>query len=118
MVAVTGLTEVQRAQDKLLTQARRDGKVVVAVGYTAAYALYVHEDLEAKHSEGQQAKFLEQPARNHEKDIGNTVAKVTKSTGSLEQGLLAGGMLLQRLSQQIVPVDTGNLKGSAFTEKE
>lgn len=33
------------------------------VGYTAGYAIFVHEDLEAQHAEGKQAKFLEGPAR-------------------------------------------------------
>lgn len=35
---------------------------VATVGYSADYALKVHEDLEARHDDGQ-AKFLEQPAR-------------------------------------------------------
>lgn len=36
---------------------------VVSVGYTASYAIYVHEDLEARHKPGKSAKFLEKPAR-------------------------------------------------------
>lgn len=35
----------------------------VIVFYTAEYAIYVHEDLEARHKPGTQAKFLEQPLR-------------------------------------------------------
>lgn len=35
---------------------------VVRVGYTMEYAIYVHENLMAKHPVGQ-AKYLEQPAR-------------------------------------------------------
>ncbi len=50
----------------------------VHVGYTAEYAVYVHEDLFASHmkkdKEGQdvqigQAKFLEQPMREHRDDL-------------------------------------------------
>jgi len=33
----------------------------------------------------------------------------------LERGLKKGGLFLQRESQKIVPVDKGDLKGSAFT---
>jgi hypothetical protein len=33
------------------------------------------------------------------------------------RGLYKGGLLLQRESQKVVPVDTGNLKNSAFTRK-
>ena len=39
----------------------------------------------------------------------------TITTGSLEKGLVLAGLRLQRDSQKLVPVDTGNLKGSAFT---
>jgi hypothetical protein len=35
----------------------------------------------------------------------------------IQRGLIAGGRLIQRLSQQVVPVDTGNLKGGADTRK-
>lgn len=64
-------------------------KTKVGVGYTASYAVYVHEDLEARHGEDynawhgediaagrkkargpkQQAKFLEQPLRQHRKQL-------------------------------------------------
>lgn len=37
--------------------------VSAVVGYTANYALFVHEDLEARHKPGKQAKYLEQPLR-------------------------------------------------------
>lgn len=36
---------------------------------------------------------------------------------SIERGLVKGGLALQRFSQQIVPVDTSNLKNSARTIK-
>lgn len=89
----------------------------VIVGYTAAYALYVHEDLEAHHPVGQ-AKYLEQPAREMRKELAVIVQKVVKAGGTLEQGLLIAGLRLQRASQMLVPVDTGNLKASAFTRIE
>jgi len=38
-------------------------RVVVQVGYTADYAVYVHERLDLHHDAPTQAKFLEQPAR-------------------------------------------------------
>lgn len=41
----------------------RGWKVIVVVGYTAAYAIFVHENLEARHKEGKEAKFLEKPLR-------------------------------------------------------
>ncbi len=35
-----------------------------------------------------------------------------------ERGLKKAGLMLQRESQKVVPVDTGNLKASAFTRHE
>ncbi len=53
--------------------------VVVAYGQDAEYAVYVHEDLEAKHKPGKQAKFLEQPARTKRKTIlGIITAEIWK----------------------------------------
>jgi len=40
--------------------------VQVRVYYTANYALYVHENLNARHKPGKQAKFLEGPARTEQ----------------------------------------------------
>lgn len=51
---------------------RAEGKgfsVIVWVGYTAYYAIYVHEDLNAQHAEGKQAKYLESPAREKRKEM-------------------------------------------------
>ena len=63
----------------------------VRVGYTAEYAVYVHENLDAAHGaeynakygEGlrgnnQQAKFLEQPARQYAAQIGDLVREEAK----------------------------------------
>lgn len=81
---------------------------VVSVGYTAAYAVYVHENLEAahgraynvKHAEdirnpnrshtvksgnfqrgsGQQAKFLEQPARQYRMQLLRIILQTAKDS--------------------------------------
>jgi len=105
------------------------------VGYTANYALYVHENVEMKlkgqprrgsDAKGQywdpqgmgQAKFLEQPAREMASQIANEVRKNYKAGMSIIKALFKAGLLLQRASQKLVPVDTGNLKASAFTREE
>lgn len=127
---------------KLLTQlkdrtekSKREDNVSVVVGYTAAYALYVHECIEMK-LKGQprrapskgfywdpqgraQAKFLETPARMYADVIRRIVINTYKmNNGNLAQALYMGGLYLQRESMQLVPVDTGNLKASAFTRVE
>ena len=48
------------------------------VGYTADYALYVHENLEARHKKGQTAKFLERPLREHRKRIFGIITRAAK----------------------------------------
>ena len=117
---VQGLTSLMaklKAKDRA---AATDTKAVVVVGYTQAYALYVHENLEAKHKEGKQAKFLEAPARqlSSSGELGRIVAEAKKAGKTLAQGLLLAGLRIQRESQRIVPIDTGALRASAFTKQE
>lgn len=113
---------------------RRQSDVAVKVGYEANYAVYVHENIEMKwrglprhkphkgkywDPQGRgQSKFLEQPAREYAKRIGDIVREAYKKSHNMVQSLLMGGFFLQRESQKLVPVDTGNLKASAFTRKE
>lgn len=47
--------------------------------------------------------------------IDNLNKELGKAPGVVFAGLKAGGLHLQRESQRMVPVDTGNLKASAFT---
>lgn len=65
-----------------------------------------------------QAKFLETPAREKRGRIGEIIVSAVEGGASIEQGLVLAGMFLQRESQMLVPVDTGKLKASAFTELE
>lgn len=144
MAKIEGLTKLIQQFGNKLDKARRDSGLSVIVGYTANYALYVHERIPGKKgpkrkgvkrkraedvgkkkgedpqvkSQVGQPKFLEEPARTKAAEIGKVVGNVTKATGSLEMGLLAGGNRLQRESQELVPVITGNLKGSAFTRRD
>jgi hypothetical protein len=89
-------------------------QVSVSVGFTQNYAIYVHENLMAKHPVGQ-AKFLEQPFRELSPELGGMVREVLQQGRSMSQALLIAGLRLQRESQLLVPVLTGALKGSAFT---
>lgn len=117
MVKIDGLAKLQTQLRDLGRQSDNDNEGVV-VGYTQVYALRVHEDLEAHHKPGKQAKFLEQPAREYSQEISRIIKETYKRTKSMTKSLLAGGLFLQRQSQKIVPVDTGALKNSAFTATE
>ena len=50
-------------------------KVKAVVSYGTDYAVYVHEDLEARHKPGKTAKYLEKPMRENRDQI----TKVVKS---------------------------------------
>lgn len=53
---------------------------ITEVGYYGvSYAVKVHEDLEAYHAPGKQAKFLEQPAREKRQELIEIIAKHTKA---------------------------------------
>lgn len=158
MAEILKLRKLVESLRSRAARALQDSKVIVAVGYTAAYALYVHERVEMKWKglprgagfkrEGKvvivptrvlktgkvggggkgfywdppgrgQAKFLEQPARELSTTIlPDIVKRALEKKKTLAQGLLLAGLRLQRESMLLVPVDTGNLKASAFTRLE
>lgn len=92
-------------------------RVVVRVGYGTNYGLFVHEDLSAHHRVGQ-AKFLEMPARQMAPELRQYIAQLVQQGMELAQALLLAGLRLQAASQKLVPVDTGQLRASAFTVQE
>jgi len=131
--------------DKLISQMRakaakatQDADCSVAVGYTAAYAIYVHENLEMKlrgqprpltkagGSQGDywdppgrgQSKFLEDPFRQNRREYAAIVRDEVRKGRTLAQAMVAAGLQLQRDSQLLVPVHYGVLKASAFTRLE
>ncbi len=55
-----------------------DADIVVHYGAGADYAVYVHENLQAKHKSGKQAKYLEQPARQKKNEIIRIIKKEAK----------------------------------------
>lgn len=109
---------IQSLQQKL-KKAKRDAAVQhsVIVGYTAYYAIYVHENVGVEFKVGQ-AKFLEEPARYQQDGMRRVFNQVLKGGGTVEQALMMAGLYLQRESQLLCPVDTGNLRASAFTRPD
>ena len=110
-MTVTGDRAVAR---QLLRLAREAADASVAVGFAADYAIYVHENLQAHHPVGQ-AKFLESAAREGEAQLRSIVESGLKRGLTLKQALLLAGLWLQGEAQRRVPVDTGNLRASAYT---
>ena len=91
--------------------------VSVVVGYSAAYALFVHENLQAHHDVGQ-AKFLETPAREKQSQMAKIISKGMKAGMTPVQAMYAAGLYLQGESQKLCPVATGFLRNSANTRVE
>lgn len=116
MAKIEGVPQLL-AQMKELSRDKRYRSASVIVGFTQAYALHVHEDLEAHHPVGK-AKFLEDPFRRLAREIPGIVNQVFRQGKSLAEGLLIAGLRVQRESQLETPVDTGALKASAFTKLE
>lgn len=65
-------------------------KMTGVVGYTAHYAIYVHENLNARHAPGKTAKYLSGPMRVHaetlRKIIEGELAKGGRASGSVSGG--------------------------------
>jgi len=133
-----GLQKLLAKFKQLAEAARRQGIKSVAVGYSAPYALYVHENREiwppgmrlkgkprpsgkGRYWDPQnyaRPKFLEEPARQLESsgELARVIRKVTQQTGDMTMGMLAAGLRIQHESQRYVPVENGVLLASAFTK--
>jgi hypothetical protein len=108
----------------------------VVVGFAAPYAIYIHENREIwppgmrlagePRSDGNgrywdpqgvaQPKFLEEPAREHRKELAGLIKIVVRQTGNPIEGMLQAGKVLLTISQGLVPVDTGELKNSGYVK--
>ena len=67
-------------KNSAFTRAEGSGfDTVIRVGYEASYALFVHENLEARHAPGKQAKFLETPLREKRDEMA---AIINESVGN------------------------------------
>ena len=57
----------------------------VAVGYSMEYAVYVHEDLRARHNPGTSAKYLEKPMRQYSANLQRIIADSIGGMDALKQ---------------------------------
>lgn len=118
-IKIQGISQVNRLLNNKKSQLGR-GKQSVLVGYGGTeevdYAIYVHEDLEARHPTGQ-AKFLEEAPYSVE-ELAEIVSDSLKEGDSLLDGLEKAGKLVLERSQPLVPQDTGALAESGFVRRE
>ena len=134
MPKMEGFDRVIKTLERLNAKYGTNPNPSIIVGYTAAYAVHVHENIEMKWKglprrkphkgnywdpQGRgQAKFLEQPARELKQEFSRIITTACQRKATLGYALFLAGLRLQRESQKLVPVDTGNLKASAFTRME
>lgn len=130
MARIEGDKEIIRNLLKQLKKAE-ETNVRGIVGYTAKYALWVHESvgmvlkgLPRPKKRGVywgpkgQAKFLEQPFRTMRDELYDLVLQTVRAGKTLRQGIMIACLRLQRESMKLVPIVTGNLRASAFTRME
>ena len=112
-------------------KAKTDHEASVVVGYTAAHALWVHENRTMKLA-GQprpsglgvywgpngRPGFLLDVAREMAGELRQIIIAAVGKGKTLAQALLVAGLRLQRESQLNVPVEYGALRASAFTRVE
>lgn len=89
------------------------GSQSVEVGYRAPYAVFVHEDVTAKHRNGQ-AKFLEKPATTMLGALAAEAQSAIAEGASRREALLDAGEALLGASKPLVPVDTGYLLSTGY----
>lgn len=113
VLETVGMERLKAALTARKLTARRDSNLRLEVGFSAEYAIYVHEDLTAFHPVGQ-AKYLEQPLRQNRPVYAKIVRDEMRRGRSLRQAMRTAGFALLRDAKELVPVDTGFLKSSGF----
>ena len=116
---IIGMDKLTAKLRKMGLDAKQLSSEGVVVGFTQRYAIYVHE-VQARHKPGKQWKYLESPFRTlmTTGELMRIIKEVYQKTKSLTKAFLVAGLRIQRVAQQIVPIDTGALKASAFTTLE
>lgn len=97
---------------------RNNPTVSLRIGYTAFYALRVHEDLMMNHPNGGEAKFLEKAIRRNNAEITDIVSREIRNGQSLSEALFKAGEMIVAESTKLVPVDTGYLRDSWYIQIE
>ena len=112
-ISVEGLKQIVDKLTALKQQSEIDDDLDIVVGYAADHATYVHE-INANYNNGKQWKYLETPYRELRGQFAKNIVQSYKRTRSIRSGLSKSAKQLYQASQDIVPVDTGELKASGF----
>lgn len=114
---VVGLEKVVLGLRNLAKRHKPMTEAVVKYGGPGVeYAVIVHEDMQAHHPNGGQAKYLEQAIRTTSSQVAAEVRKRIGAGETMTAALKAGAEIVLAESQKLVPVSTGALKGSGRVE--
>lgn len=114
-VKIEGMAKFLSALDDKIAEVGKDAHPAIAVGYSAPYAIFVHENLQARHPNGQ-AKFLENAIKENETELAKFLEERLQKGDTLSKALFYLGDKLARKSDAKVPVDTGFLKKSRYVK--
>lgn len=118
-VKLQNFAPLQKKLQTMATDAAKNIYANVTFGYGALYALFVHENLASFHPNGQ-AKYLEQPMREMQRDIPKIIANSMRQqkdklyADALHRATETVARRVFAASQALVPVKTGRLKASGF----
>lgn len=131
MPRLSNFRQLKDKLNKLMVQSRTGSKHT-KVGYSAPYAMAVHEKVgmvlkgvprpkpkKGKYWDPQgraQAKFLEEPSRRLKNELKEFIREQLRKGIKLDIALYRAGLRLLRASQLLVPVDTGILKSSGYVK--
>lgn len=104
---------VKRELEKRISATLATRGRAASLEFTAKYAIYVHENMAMPHRIGQ-AKYLEQPMREHRQTLAKIVDNaMTKEKLHITEAMIRALQFLKVEAQKLVPVDTGYLRDSA-----
>jgi hypothetical protein len=104
----------QKFKNTLAERSKRiQGRVSYRIGFNAPYALYVHENKQARHPKGQ-AKFLESAIRFYVPRVNGMIADSLRLGRTLKQALDSAAKAILEEAKRRCPVDTGYLRLSGY----
>lgn len=115
MATITGVDKLREQMSSRIQKATKLSKAVGYVGYSAEYANYVHENMEAFHRVGQ-AKYLTTAINKFLPKMTNMLKEELKDGGDPKAAIQKVLLAIKYESQKLVPVDTGFLRSSAYTK--
>lgn len=109
---ITGFSDLHK---KLAVMQKQKAPEPVLIGYSAPYAIHVHENMMAHHPNGE-AKFLVKAIIEQTKAVRRYITKRIKAGDKMQDVLIAVANMYMDASDKKVPVATGALRASRYVK--